>query len=137
MDRRPNSEGGGNAADDSIGVQAPPPAVSSQEGRTEGKDQSAHIAAGIMLASVGGDHDRTSVAASNGRSSETRARTALARLRHVLITFSRFVGPGFMVSVAYSKFHPSLCIRHDSDWPRHLLDMMRTRRKEEGWELYD
>ncbi|KAM0525788.1 hypothetical protein ACHAPE_000499 [Trichoderma viride] len=102
MDRIHNTQGGdANAADDSIGVQSPPPTVSFQEKGAESKDQSAHMAAGIMLASVGGDPDRNSVATSNGRSSGTRDKTPLARLRHVLITFGRFVGPGFMVSVAY------------------------------------
>lgn len=108
MDRIPDTQGGDvNAADDSIGVQAPPPTVSFQEKGAESKDQSAHIAAGIMLASVGGDEDRDSVATSNGRGSRPRDGTPLARLKHVLVTFGRFVGPGFMVSVAYSKF-PSL-----------------------------
>jgi metal iron transporter len=104
MDRIPKAQGGdANTADDSIDVQAPPPTVSFQGKAAESKDQSAHIAAGIMLASVGGDQDRNSVATSNGRISGTRDGTPLARLRHVLITFGRFVGPGFMVSVAYSK----------------------------------
>lgn len=104
MDRIPDIQGGdANAADDSVGAQAPPPTVSFQRKGAGRKDESAHIAAGIMLASVGGDQDRNSVATSNGRTSGTGDGTPLARLRHVLITFGRFVGPGFMVSVAYSK----------------------------------
>lgn len=108
MDRTPNTEGGDvNAADDAIGVQASPPTASVPEKSAESKDRTAHIAAGIMIASVGGDQDRNSIATSNGRSSRTRDGTPLGRLKHVLITFGRFVGPGFMVSVAYSKCHLS------------------------------
>jgi metal iron transporter len=123
MDRIHNTQGGdGSAADDSIGVQSPP-TVSFQDKAAESKDQSAHIAAGIMLASVGGDQDCNSVATSNGRSSGTRDKTPLARLRHVLITFGRFVGPGFMVSVAYSKSSFLLRVLDDSDFPYDILDM--------------
>ena len=32
----------------------------------------------------------------------------LGRVKHVLVTFSKFVGPGFLVSVAYSKPNPHL-----------------------------
>lgn len=111
MDRTPNTEGGGvNAADDSIGVQTSPPVASFQDRGADSKDQSAHIAAGIILASVGGDQDRNSIATSNGRGSGTTDRTPLGRLRHVLMTFGRFVGPGFMVSVAYSKLHLSALV---------------------------
>lgn len=124
MDRTPDTQGGAaSAADDSIGAQAPPPAVSFQGKAADSKDQSAHIAAGIMLASVGGDQDRNSVATSNGRSSGTRDKTPLARLRHVLITFGRFVGPGFMVSVAYSKSSFLERVMDDSDFPCDILDM--------------
>lgn len=121
MDRIPNTQGGdASAADDSIGAQAPPPAVSFQGKAADSKDQSAHIAAGIMLASVSGDQDRNSVATSNGRGDGTR----LARLKHVLITFGRFVGPGFMVSVAYSKYSSlSISVVDDSDFPYDILDM--------------
>jgi metal iron transporter len=119
MDRRPDTQGGdANAADDSIGIQAPPPTVSFQEKGTDSKEQNARIAADIMLASVGGgDQDRNSLATSNGRSSRIRDGTRLARLKHVLITFGRFVGPGFMVSVAYSKFPSPERVVGDSDLP--------------------
>jgi metal iron transporter len=109
MDRIPETEGSDAAAtDDSIDRQASPPIVSFEGKTADSKTQSAQIAAGVMLSSVndgnGGDGDRNSIATSNGRSSRTRRKTPLARLKHVLMTFGKFVGPGFMVSVAYSKF---------------------------------
>ena len=33
-------------------------------------------------------------------------KSRLEQIRHTLITFSQFVGPGFMISVAYSECHP-------------------------------
>lgn len=114
MDRIPKTGGDdANPTDLSIDRQASPPVVSFEERIAESKDRSAQIAAGVMLASVGvvdggdgngGDGDGNSITTSNGRSSRTRNRTPLAKLKHVLMTFGKFVGPGFMVSVAYSKF---------------------------------
>lgn len=33
-------------------------------------------------------------------------KSPMGRVKHVLVTFSKFVGPGFLVSVAYSKPNP-------------------------------
>ncbi|KAL7938487.1 natural resistance-associated macrophage domain-containing protein [Trichoderma chlorosporum] len=102
MDRIPGTEGG-VVADDSIARQATSPIVSFDRS-ADSKTQSAQIAAGVLLGASDGDGgpgDGNSITASNGRSSRTRRRTPLARLKHVLMTFGKFVGPGFMVSVAY------------------------------------
>lgn len=37
------------------------------------------------------------------RSSVAKARTVLEKTKHWFITFSKFIGPGFMISVAYSE----------------------------------
>lgn len=106
MDRIPRNEGGAVVADDSIAHQASPPIVSFDQ-TADSKTQSAQFAAGVLLAPTsdedGGGADGGSVTTSNGRSSRTRHKTLLARMKHVLMTFGKFVGPGFMVSVAYSK----------------------------------
>ncbi|UKZ76633.1 hypothetical protein TrVFT333_004340 [Trichoderma virens FT-333] len=102
MDRIPRTEAG-DVADDSIARQTPPPIVSFDRA-ADSKTQSAQVATGAILETSGEDGgagDENSVTASNGRSSRTRRRTLLARLKHVLMTFGKFVGPGFMVSVAY------------------------------------
>lgn len=104
MDRIPGTEGG-DVTDDSIARQTSPPIVSFDRA-ADSKTQNAQIAAGVLLGTSDEDRgagDGNSVATSNGRSSRSRRRTPLARLKHVLMTFGKFVGPGFMVSVAYSK----------------------------------
>lgn len=107
MDRIPGTEGGAVADNDSIVRQTSPPIVSFDR-NADSKTQNAQIAAGVLLGTSDEDRgagDGNSVATSNGRSSRSRRRTPLARLKHVLMTFGKFVGPGFMVSVAYSKSH--------------------------------
>lgn len=39
-----------------------------------------------------------------GRNSDDERPTRIARVKHYLFTFAKFVGPGFMVAVAYSEF---------------------------------
>ncbi|RFU77178.1 transporter smf2 [Trichoderma arundinaceum] len=104
MDGRPKAVGGDAAvADDSIARQASPPIVSFQERIADSKNPSAQITAGAIVASgsEGNGGDGNSIAASMGRSSRARVQTPIERLKHVLMTFSKFIGPGFMVSVAY------------------------------------
>ncbi|KAK4063171.1 hypothetical protein H0G86_002971 [Trichoderma simmonsii] len=102
MDRIPGTESGA-VADDSIARETSPPVVSFDRA-ADSKTQNAQIAAGVLLGTSDEDRgagDGNSIATSNGRSSRSRRRTPLARLKHVLMTFGKFVGPGFMVSVAY------------------------------------
>lgn len=37
------------------------------------------------------------------RGSDTRRKTAVEKIRNACWTFSKFVGPGFMIAVAYSE----------------------------------
>ncbi|KAH6605678.1 transporter smf2 [Trichoderma cornu-damae] len=83
-------------ADDSIGRQVSPPVVSFDEKIADGKSKSQSQSAQIAEDGSGGD-DNNSVETSR----PGPKKTPVARLRHVLATFSKFVGPGFMVSVAY------------------------------------
>lgn len=112
MDRIPGTQGGGGGvADDAIDRQASPPIVTFEERivDSKNKNQSAQIAAGQLFASVGqagGDGDGHSITTLSVRSSRLRDKTPIERLKHVLMTFGKFVGPGFMVSVAYSQFPP-------------------------------
>lgn len=38
------------------------------------------------------------------RNSAEQAKTAIEKMKHWALTFSKFIGPGFMISVAYSAF---------------------------------
>ena len=41
----------------------------------------------------------------SGQERFAKARAALRKYKHALVTFGKFVGPGFMISVAYSEQH--------------------------------
>lgn len=49
--------------------------------------------------------DNTTIRSRPG--SANRAKTALERVKHTFWTFGKFVGPGFMISVAYSELIPN------------------------------
>ncbi|KAH0492621.1 hypothetical protein TgHK011_007567 [Trichoderma gracile] len=115
MDRTtPGSEGAVAAEESSIRQiqtsspsSSPPPRMNHFRKTADSRVQDAQVAASMLLATGDGNggrgNDATSViTASNGRGARgARPKAVLARLRHVLMTFGKFVGPGFMVSVAY------------------------------------
>lgn len=37
-----------------------------------------------------------------------QAKTAIEETKQMFVTYSKFIGPGFMISVAYSKHFPSI-----------------------------
>ncbi|KAL7810184.1 natural resistance-associated macrophage domain-containing protein [Trichoderma gracile] len=86
---------------------SPPPRMNPFRKTADSRVQDAQVAASMLLATADGNggrgNDATSViTASNGRGARgARPKAVLAMLRHVLMTFGKFVGPGFMVSVAY------------------------------------
>lgn len=112
MDRIPPGNEGAAGAEDSAIRQTSSPSSSPAPRRNpfrktaDSRVQDAQVAASILLANADGARggDATSLTASTGRGARgTGPQAVLARLRHVLMTFGKFVGPGFMVSVAYSK----------------------------------
>ncbi|TFB07799.1 Manganese transporter SMF1 [Trichoderma ghanense] len=109
MDRMTPEHEGAVVADDSAIRQtsSPSPRMNPFRKTADSRVQDAQVAAGMLLAPGDGDGgrggDATSVmTTSSGRGARgMRPKAVLARLRHVLMTFGKFVGPGFMVSVAY------------------------------------
>jgi metal iron transporter len=45
---------------------------------------------------------------------EPASQSCLTRAKHAFLTFGKFIGPGFMVAVAYST--PTIRVRRSSDW---------------------
>ncbi|PNY28207.1 Manganese transporter SMF1 [Tolypocladium capitatum] len=76
---------------------------------TEVQDQESvqHTAEGLQAAAAGdgslsGEKTRALVSASSlGQGGAVKAKTVLDKTKHCFVTFSKFIGPGFMISVAY------------------------------------
>jgi metal iron transporter len=54
-------------------------------------------------ASEGADDDDDAGDGQDGPPTRTRERMAMYKTKRALVTFGKFVGPGFMIAVAYSK----------------------------------
>ncbi|KAK5995041.1 Manganese transporter SMF1 [Cladobotryum mycophilum] len=94
--------------------------IQGQENRSQGHDektvhydQSNQRSSGLVNVTIApaptaasshnAGHDAASIASSrtHGASSSMMARTRIQRLKRTLMTFGKFIGPGFMISVAY------------------------------------
>jgi metal iron transporter len=62
--------------------------------------------AGIFGPHPGGQDEHPVAAAGGPNGDETSPSTSwLSRAKHAIVTFAKFIGPGFMVAVAYSMLH--------------------------------
>lgn len=80
---------------DGRSANAPAPSIGRPDGAERGDDRKV-----VTIQDVSASF-RTSSLPSGG-SSMNRDLSRLARLKKVLVTYGKFVGPGFMISVAYS-----------------------------------
>lgn len=82
------------------GLKASPFISSSASGSDNAEGPSSGPDRGATIAATAASNDRHH---SNGEGSRTMA-ARLRKVKHAIVTFAKFVGPGFMVAVAYSMF---------------------------------
>jgi len=85
------------------GLKAPPFIGSSASGSNDTTGGGTGPGRGATSAAAAASHDRHH---SSGEESPTMA-ARLRKAKHAIATFGKFVGPGFMVAVAYSMFTAS------------------------------